>query len=102
MGWYLLRHTLIACHVQSCSQIGIYSLTQVLGDSRHTALVQINHRRLPVWVGVQFGTGMYDQLGMRQQVAIGCHMGMVVLHRLRQQLVILCQFFLPTVLLEDD
>ena len=99
---YLFCHTLIVCHVQSCSQISINPLTQILGDSCYTALVQIDHSRLPVRVGVQFGTGVYDQFWMRQQVAVGCHMGMVVLHCLRQQLVILCQFFLATVLLEDN
>lgn len=64
--------------------------------------MQIDHRRFPVWVGVQFGTGVYDQFGMCQQITVGRHVGMIVLHRLCQQLVVLRQFFLAAVLLKDD
>src|SRR5574344_1006287 len=68
-------HALIACHVQPCGQISIQPFTEVLGDSRYTALMQIDHRRFPVRVGVQFGCGVYDQFRMCQKIAVGRHTG---------------------------
>ena len=95
-------HALIACHVQPCGQISIQPFTEVLGDSRYTALMQIDHRRFPVRVGVQFGCGVYDQFRMCQKIAVGRHTGMVVLHRLGKQLVVFRQVFLLAVLLKDN
>ena len=77
-----------------------YHLFHVLRDTRNTALMDILHCRLAVWIGVTLGRGVDDMVTMRHEIGT-CSDTIHILH-VDEKTVRFRQFLFGSVFLEDD
>ena len=77
-----------------------YYLFHIRSDSVHSALMDILHCRLAVWIGVTLGRGVDDMVTIRYEIGT-CPDTIHILH-VDEKVVRFRQFLLGCILLEDD